>query len=189
MNSCLPFPRGSTMSDLGRSGITPTAAMWSQILGQKYEVQDDLHSTGLPVILLVVRLETAFTTSADYFGLLYPFDADSKDFGRELQSAAASNSAGALAVPLDDHYSKSQALLANDLVYVILSGPGYGATAASGCNLTAHDPITSGSTGRLQATIATAAQTVLGTIDGSTAAEDANVLVFWDIDLKKEVSN
>ena len=189
MNSCLPFPRGTSMADLTRAGITPTATMWDRILGQKYEVQDDKHSTGLPVILMAVQVEAKLTLDTTYYGLLYAFDTDSKDWGRQLSTAAASNTTGALAVPIDDHYKLGRAFLEMDIIWVILKGPGYATTAAADCSLTAHDPIISGATGRLYKTQAAATHTVLGTIDATTTTEDQNVLVFWDIDLKKEVSS
>lgn len=181
--SALPFPRGRTAGD-GELSLDDTTLQ--DLEGKRYVVDDDVHNTGLPVVLMVVKNDTgAAITVARKFGEFSA--ADTYDMGRRLGQFPA-NTEGAIAVPLDDKYTVGQSIPDDDLFYVILKGPVSVLAAATVVNLAAHIPVMTSSTGLVaDAAAPTAGSFVIGTLAyAASYVAGAAVVVLADCEALKK---
>jgi len=168
----LPFPRGRTACD---GFVTPTAALYSQLMGQVYEVHDTVHGTGQKVKLRAMKLEADITVARKFFKP----GTTALDFGRTI--AALNNSAGGVAWALDDAYTVGDTLLANDVVYFIDKGPVYLRTETSSVSLAQGGGVVSDGSGLVDGAAPAAGNVVLGRID--EACTTTNTLVVVHIDM------
>ncbi len=169
ISSVLPFARGKTMCD---GEVTPTTSIFDEVCGNIFQVKDTVNGTGQPVFLRAVR--NTIGGNITVTRALYSFDADSLDYGCEIDALAG---AGDVCKPLDDAYTVGQTILENDICYVVEEGPCSILTGASSVSLNAQDAVSSEASGQLSDAVAAAGEFVVGTIDQDTEAENTAVVV------------
>ena len=158
---CLPFPRGQVYSD---NVITMTATLGQEHEGRIYEVPDTVHNTGQKVKLRVVRNVTGAAITVARNGC--EFAKTALGFGRKIAAfGAALSGQGVVAKPLDDAYVVGTTIPANDLFYVVESGPCYVLTEGVVVNLPVGTAVAWDAAGRVNGARAAAGQYVFGTTD------------------------
>jgi hypothetical protein len=173
----LPFPRGTFYCD---DQLTPDSSIYKHLLGQEFTVPNTQHSDGTWVKLRVVC--NASGGDITVARKLYKFGTGSQDLGRAI--GGVNDSAGGLAVPLDDAYTVGKTWSEHDLAYVVIEGWCNSTTEASSVNLAAHAAIASDASGLVNGAAAAAGETVLGTIDQASTTTSAAVRCWFDISLK-----
>ena len=118
ITSNLPFPRGSTASCQGLADVTLSDTTWDALEGREYIVKDTEHGTGKMVTLMVVKADGTAITTANQ---LVKFSTTSaNDWGRRV---VVNDTGGGVVMPVDDAYTASTVIAANDLFYVVTKGP------------------------------------------------------------------
>jgi len=133
----LPFPRGQTYSQCGRTGagalVTMADGTASHLEGRLYQVPDTIHNTGHFVTLRIVKNDQGDTAFALDRKLVSFSVASIGDWGRRIDGLATADGTDAVK-PIDDAYfygTQSTAATtavfhtcaALDLIYVVEEGP------------------------------------------------------------------
>lgn len=157
----LPFPRGKTAAD---GLMTPTATWRSEIEGKAYWAQDTQHSTSTPVALLVVRNATGSAITVARKFAEFSVAAAKACVGKI--STFPCDTAGGVALPLDDAMTVGASIPANDLFYVVLFGFCSVLTGSAVNNLSAGVAVTTDNAGLIANKSAPAAgEYVIGRLD------------------------
>jgi len=172
-NSCIPCARGYTLGDTGLTGLTLDATSYLGQCGVPFQVLDTVHGTGRLVTLMPVKNESggALTVARRFL----KFATSALNFGRV--SAGYNDAAGGIVVAMDDAYTVGQSIAEHDVFLVVLAGPVYVNTGATGVSLAQGVAVSSDASGYVQAATSTAGQFVAGTLDAATTAEATAVVV------------
>lgn len=175
--ACLPFPRGSTANADGLLTLGDTTLQ--EFEGKLFEVPDTQHGTSQPVVLMIVQNDTGSAiTVARKMGEFSV--ATSLDHARRIGTFPC-NTAGAVAVPLDDAYTVGATIADNDLFYVVVRGWCSIGTPAAVNNFAAGMSVSSDNGGFIGNAAASAASYfVVGTLDYAasyTANSTAKVFI------------
>ena len=117
----LPMSRGTTLYE----GMSPSDNDAKRLLGQVFDVADELHGTGhrVGLVLLQNHAGSAYTVPATGGVKGLKFQTTSiEDLGRKFNGACATQ--GMAGVPLDDYYSTRLATIpSNDVCFGVAYGP------------------------------------------------------------------
>jgi len=149
------------------------------LLGATFVVPDTEHDTGAEVVLRLVKNDSGSAITFD--NQIVRFGYDSKDFGRKVDGTT--NVAGMIGLPIDDAFTDSYSIPANDYFYVVQKGPCTVRTNASSVGLIAHEPVTPDAAGALHGTRAGAYDFILGTVDQDYSTASGSTLVWCDANL------
>jgi len=195
MDTNLPFPEGSSMTDLGRGvtqdGVDLDANSFLGIAGQTYEVSDVDHYNEAGTLiaafsgkrrkLIAIKNGATAKTIARKF---YAWGTSAGNWGRVAEASNTALEAGKSGFSIPDSYPVGTVIPAYDIFYGQLEGPNLVLSETGTYNLTAHDPIASDASGYVNGATGAAGEAVLGTIDASGSDENTEVLVHLAIDLK-----
>jgi len=173
----LPFERGDTFG--GASGMTLANVNLDHLVGATFVVPDTEHSTGAEVVLRLVKNDSG--AAITFSNQIVRFGTDAKDFGRKVDGTT--NVLGMIGLPIDDAFTSSYSIPANDYFYVIERGPCTIATDGSACNLVAHEPVTPNASGALGPIAAGTGEFILGTVDEDEGTAASTTLVWVDATL------
>jgi hypothetical protein len=169
----LYFPRGSTYSQ-GSDTMTLNSTRAQELEGTRCWAVDTVHGMGAPVELIVLRNRTGgdITVARKFLELKQD---EAKSFGRQVDTFPA-DTAGAVALPLDDAYTIGAIIPENDLFYAIVKGPCDVLTGSNANVLTAGGAIGTAADGTITNAITGAAGNfVIGTLDFADAYINATV--------------
>lgn len=158
----LPFPRGETYN--ADSLLTMSTTLHDHLEGKFYTVPDTVHNTGKMVTLMVCKNRTgsAITIARKFCELTAEA---ALGWGCKVTTFPC-NTAGAVAVPLDDAMTNGGSIAANDLFYVVVEGPCYVLTGAAVTNLAAGAAVTTDNAGLIaNKANAAAGEFCVGTLD------------------------
>jgi len=171
----LPFNRGLTAAE---GLITPTSTYRAELEGRAYYSEDSEHDSNQLIVLLCVRnLTGSAITVARKCG----------EFKTTAALAMVSqmltfpcDTAGAVALPIDDAYAVGASIPANDLFYVVLQGWCDILTGAAVTNLSAGIPITVDNAGLIANKAQPAAgEFVLGKLEYASSYTGATATTVW----------
>lgn len=158
----LPFPRGQAYN--ADSLLTMSNTLMDHLEGKFYAVPDTVHNTGKMVTLMVVKNRTgaAITVARKFVELTAEA---ALGWGCKATTFPC-DTAGAVAVPLDDDMTVGATIAADDLFYVVVEGPCYVLTGATVNSLAAGGSVASDNAGLIanQANAA-AGEFCIGTLD------------------------
>jgi len=139
----LPFPRGNAYN--ADSLLTMSNTLHDHLEGKFYTVPDTEHKTGKMVTLMVVKNRTgdAITVARKFVELTAEV---ALGWGCKVTTFPC-DTAGAVAVPLDDAMTVGGTIAANDLFFVVVEGPCYVTTASAVDNLVAGGGVTTDNAG------------------------------------------
>jgi len=158
----LPFPRGKTAS---QGNITPDATYAQELEGKFFWSEDTQHATNIPLVVLCVRNRTggAITVARKFCEM----DITTAKSSPSAVDTFPCNTAGAVALPLDDVYVVGSTIASLDLFFVVAYGFCSVLTTASVTNLTAGESIATDNAGLIPNTAggAAAGEFVIGRCD------------------------
>lgn len=168
----LPFPRGETLHDGDTTVLS--SSIDSGFAGRTYTVKDNLHGTGMPVVLRCVQ----YVGSGDLTGAQkgVSFNAATGGFLAKVDGYA--DAAGEVSKPLDPSYN-GKTIKQYDYCYVVDEGPCTILSSAT-AGPAIHTPLTVAAGGKLSHATATTNNHVLGYNDIAltTANTNSAVLVY-----------
>lgn len=179
LNSNLPFPRGKTAAD---GVITPTLAwaMGQSFLGFGYLTSDTVYGYASPVVLLpVVNTTSGAITVARKFA---EFDISAAGRRPVAVGTFPCDTAGAVALPLDDAYPVGSSIPQYDIFYLVAYGRCKVLTGAAVNALTAGGTVATDNAG-LIANVANAAagSFVIGFLEyASSYSASTATMIFVD---------
>ena len=173
----LPFPRGTTWSDGGGTGMTIANVEIEHLLGTEYTVKDTEHGTGVDIVLRLLKNDGDADITFD--NQLLQFDTGAKDYGRVC--TVVTDTAGQPCIPIDDFYADSFVIPDNDYFYGVVRGPCNIKTEAGAITHAVVQEVICDDSGYLYGAAASAGQFLIGTVDQGGSTSSTAVLVNVDL--------